>query len=877
VAKAFERLRTALAEGYRIERELGAGGMATVYLAQDLRNKRRVAIKVLREELAATIGEERFHREIQIAAQLQHPNILPLLESGDAEGLFYYTMPYVEGQSLRERMVREGALPVADAVRILRDVADALTEAHAHGVVHRDIKPENILLRGRHALVADFGVAKAVSEATGRQALTTGGVALGTPAYMAPEQTSADPHLDHRVDIYALGAVGYEMLTGRPVFMGTSPQMVLSAHMTETPRPISELRESVPQALEALVMRCLAKERADRWQSAEELVAQLEALATPSGGTTPTQTHPIVAAARKRKLEFGIAGAAVVIAVLGIALALPRRSGTALDPNRVLVVAFADQSGAKQTHELGRMAQDYIIQVLTEAGFAKVVDPLTALAVSQNVGATGPAEDAGGILALAQEAGAGTVVSGNYYAEGDSLYIQARVSNARDGSLMGTVGPIVGSNGARRELVARVGRDVVAALAPLLSRDLGSFEPVAQPATYEAYEAYTEGLEAYFDNGYDDAARDFERAVVADPTFIRARLWAAQSLVASPFINYRPEVYGKVASLLAPLVQARDQLSRYDRCRLDFVMALGRPDLSAMYDAARCMAAVAPGSDDAKREVALFTYRLNRPRETLRLLRELDPDHGLMKRWWEYWNYVTAAYHVLGDYQHELEAARQGRRRHPANLAMLYNEARALAAMGRLNDLAASLRDMRALQPPDMTPWYLSRVGHELRVHGYPDAARAVFDESITWYRSRSQDAEEKRAELAEALYQAGRWDDARPLYEELARQRPKDRLYLAALGKLAARRGDRAAALSASEQLRSMRNPVTGDVVPAVTLERARIAALLGNREEAVALLQQGIGQGAYMAPQWGVHDEIDFASLQDYPPFRELVRPKG
>jgi Tol biopolymer transport system component len=274
-----DRLSAALADRYAIERELGAGGMATVYLAEDLRHHRKVALKVLRAELAAVLGGERFHREIQIAAQLQHPNILPLLDSGEAAGLLFYAMPYVEGQSLRERLAREGALPMSDTVRILRDVVDALTEAHAHGVVHRDIKPENIMLRGRHALVTDFGVAKAVSEATGRQTLTTAGVALGTPAYMAPEQASADPHLDHRVDLYAVGAVAYELLTGRPVFMGTTPQMVLSAHVTEAPVPITNYRETVPRALEALVLRCLEKRPADRWQSAEELLPQLEALA----------------------------------------------------------------------------------------------------------------------------------------------------------------------------------------------------------------------------------------------------------------------------------------------------------------------------------------------------------------------------------------------------------------------------------------------------------------------------------------------------------------------------------------------------------------------------------------------------------------------
>jgi len=315
----LERLQQALADRYRIERELGAGGMATVYLAHDLRHDRKVALKVLRQELTAALGAERFHREIHIAAKLQHPNILPLLDSGEAGGLLYYAMPFVEGHSLRERLAREGALPVGDAVRILRDVVDALTEAHAHGVVHRDIKPENIMLRGRHALVTDFGVAKAVSEATGRQTLTTAGVALGTPAYMAPEQASADPHLDHRVDIYAVGAVAYELLTGRPVFMGTTPQMVLSAHVTDAPVPLTKYRETVPRALEALVMRCLEKKPADRWQSAEELLPQLEALATPSGGITPTQTAPVPAVARRRRaIVVAAAGALVALAVLGL-------------------------------------------------------------------------------------------------------------------------------------------------------------------------------------------------------------------------------------------------------------------------------------------------------------------------------------------------------------------------------------------------------------------------------------------------------------------------------------------------------------------------------------------------------------------------------
>jgi eukaryotic-like serine/threonine-protein kinase len=311
----LDHLVAALADRYRVERELGHGGMATVYLAEDLKYHRLVAVKVLRPELAATLGADRFLREIQVAAQLQHPHILPLLDSGEASGFFYYVMPLVEGESLRARLAHHGELPVHDAVRILKEVVDALAHAHAHGVVHRDIKPDNILLSGRHALVSDFGVAKAVSEATGRQTFTTAGVALGTPAYMAPEQAAADPHLDHRVDLYAVGALGYELLSGRPPFTGLTPQEVLAAHVTQAPEPVDKHRPGLSPTLTQVIMRCLAKRPADRWQTAEELLAQLEPLVTPSGGMTPI--HPAAAVpptARWLKVAMGAAGLVVAVA-----------------------------------------------------------------------------------------------------------------------------------------------------------------------------------------------------------------------------------------------------------------------------------------------------------------------------------------------------------------------------------------------------------------------------------------------------------------------------------------------------------------------------------------------------------------------------------
>jgi len=386
MTELLTRLTAALADRYRILREVGAGGMATVYLAEDLRHGRQVALKVLRPELAATLGSERFFREIQVAARLQHPHILPLHDSGEAGGFLYYVMPFVEGESLRERLARSGELPIHDAVKILVEVVDALAYAHQQGVVHRDIKPDNVMLSGRHALVTDFGVAKAVSEATGRQQLTTAGVALGTPSYMAPEQAAADPNLDHRVDIYAVGAMAYELLTGRPPFTGMSSQQILAAHVTQAPEPLSRHRPSCPPALEAVVMRCLAKRAADRWQTADELLQQLEPLATPSGGMTPTQTRPITVETRvKRRASPVVFAAMALVAAAALFLAWGRGTPASVPLERIQLtstgaagtpaisadgkrVAYA----SRRCEEGGQCAYDIVAQDVDGGGVATV-------------------------------------------------------------------------------------------------------------------------------------------------------------------------------------------------------------------------------------------------------------------------------------------------------------------------------------------------------------------------------------------------------------------------------------------------------------------------------------------------------------------------
>ncbi|HEX6048673.1 MAG TPA: serine/threonine-protein kinase, partial [Gemmatimonadaceae bacterium] len=295
-----EQLEHSLGEVFVIEREIGGGGMSRVFLARERALDRQVVVKVLHPELSG-VNVDRFRREIQLLAQLQHPHIVPVHAAGDAGGILYFTMPYIEGESLRAWLLREGRLQIDDVLRILHDVADALAYAHERGVVHRDIKPDNVLVTRRHALVTDFGVAKALTAAAHGErrhdesattgATTTGsGLAIGTPAYMAPEQAAGDPGTDHRADIYGFGILAYELLTGRAPFTARPPSEILAAHIAEVPQRVETLREGLPPALASLVMHCLAKRPEDRPQTATALRSAIEAVGTPGGGTAADPT-----------------------------------------------------------------------------------------------------------------------------------------------------------------------------------------------------------------------------------------------------------------------------------------------------------------------------------------------------------------------------------------------------------------------------------------------------------------------------------------------------------------------------------------------------------------------------------------------------------
>jgi len=496
--------------------------MATVYLAQDLRHHRQVAIKVLREDLGASIGPERFQREIEIAARLHHPHILPLYDSGVADRLLFYVMPYVAGESLRDRLAREGELPITDTIKILREVADALAKAHGAGVVHRDIKPDNVMLADRHALVADFGVAKAVSEATQAGGITTVGVALGTPAYMAPEQAAADPNTDHRADIYAFGVLAYEMLNGEPPFTGKTAQAVLAAHLTEAPAPVTRRRPSVPPPLAELVMRCLEKKAADRWQTADEIVLRLEAMGTPSGGMEPTRAMAASrAGAGGTMRRWLIAAGVLVIAAVGAWAALRPSGGASLDPDLVAVLPFRINTTGADLGYLREGMVDLMATFLTgDRGTARSVEPSSVIAEWKKAsGGTGNDLTEAESEALARILGAGMVMSGSIVGDESKLVIRASLTEIgfRGKAYQANVeGPAVQMNSLLGQLVGQL---LTLASGMTVEESRGVLT-----TSLPALRAYLSGQAEYRRGAFPEAVNRFTEALQADSNFALAGL-----------------------------------------------------------------------------------------------------------------------------------------------------------------------------------------------------------------------------------------------------------------------------------------------------------------------------------------------------------------
>jgi len=584
--------------------------MATVYLAEDLKHKRKVAVKVLRPELAATLGPERFVREIEIAAGLSHPHILPLHDSGEADGFLYYVMPYIEGESLRERLDREGKLPVEDVVRLTDDVAAALSYAHDHGIVHRDVKPENIMLTGGRAVVADFGIARALQVAGGER-LTGTGLAIGTPAYMSPEQAMGLEEVDARSDVYALGCVVYEMVGGRAPFEGTTPQALLAMHAVDTVPGLRASDPAIPVYVERAVERALAKSPADRFQSAS---AFAEAL------TTGTVVARVGRRRWRRRTVVGAAAAVVLVLAAGGWWLATMAGGPAIE--RLAVLPFTNLMNDPEQEYLVRGMHSALMTELAQAGVT-VIGGVQSMMRYQDTQMT--------VREIADELGVNVVIEGSVFWTGDSVGIDARLV---DGGTEATLWSHSYSGDVRnvltlyRDLTRAIADEIQVVLTPQAETRLAR----ARPVNPRAYEAYLKG-QVYWDKltpaDLETALQYFESARKIDPNYALAYVGIGAVWVGRQQIGLAPshEALPRAKAAVGKALELDSTLAEVHHW-LALIRTWGDWDWEGGETAFLRAIAINPNYPDVRAFYADFLMMMERPEEAMAQIEralELDP------------------------------------------------------------------------------------------------------------------------------------------------------------------------------------------------------------------------------------------------------------
>lgn len=894
---------------YRVLEKIGEGGMGEVYKARDTRLGREAALKVLPEaSLLDADRRERFIREARVVAALNHPNIVTIYGVEERGSAACLAMELVDGRPL-SASIPVGGFPPARLLPLSIQLADAVSAAHERGVIHRDLKPANVMVtRDGRVKVLDFGLAKlkeqpafdATTMAAGHA--TAEGRIVGTAAYMSPEQAEGKP-VDARSDIFSLGIVLFEMATGRPPFQGGSSLAVISAIIRDTPPSASDLNPALPREFSRTIRRCLAKDPEQRYQSAKDLRNDLDELrretesgaSAAAGPVSDTGARPAgtVRPAWWRPVGIAVSAAAVLVVAAASWWSLarqPRTEPAAVKPGhgeaaatatqpRIAVARFDNRTGDASLDEFGAMVQDYLTTGLSRLpGLGAVL----ATPLAEPEGATkdraAPAVDPARMLAT--QTGADTVVAGSYYLTGDTLRVQARTMDIATGKVLDAIDVVSGPRSDPMAVADELRQRILGALSVRVGTTAVNISQRAlRPPRYDAYLEFIAGRELFGQGDMPGAIRHLEHASALDPEFPLPAFFAITA--------YRNlGAYDKAMAIVERSEVRLDRLEAKNRIFLDYARADLEGRATEALARLRELEKLMPGDLIVKWLIAQRALEMNRPGESLQaveaplaaLMSPATPDlvrSSLASATFPVYT-APAAYHALGRHDEELQVVRQMQAVLPADRSPRAQEARALAALGRVEDLDRLIRETMALPGAgQMAGDVMSVAIPELRAHGHRDAALALAEKAIAWLRALAPNTSTTlaaRDALAQALYQAEHWDESRAVYVSLAAERPGNLEYQANLGTLAARLGDRARAERISQTLGQVSGKyLRGDP----SYYRARIAAVLGDRHGAVSLLQRAFAEGYRY--NLGMHRDLDFESLRDYPPFEELLRPKG
>lgn len=817
-----EVISNALEGRYRIEGELGRGGMAVVYLAHEHKHGRQVVLKVLHPGMHTRDIAERFSREVRIIAKLAHPHLIGLIDSGEAAGMLYYVMPFVEGETLRAKLLREGKLPPVEALPLLRDIAAGLAYAHQHGVVHRDLKPENVLCAETHSFLMDFGIAK-ILEASPRDVSATGEwTIIGTPGYMAPEQHVPGQTIDHRADIYSFGLIAKEVLLGqRPIVGG--PRLADAGITLDGPAPL-------PAGLAELIDDCLQIDPLARPQSAGELLERLIGLKT--SGTLPALPR----AKRPRRGVWYLSAGAIAVAGAVVWFNRPDRTRPDL-PLPIAVAAFNNQTGDSTLDIWGRMGGDWVTQGLQETGLVSVVPWPVSLLASQEYEEDG--RQGSLVDHMKKETGALTIVTGSYYLVGDSLQFRVEATDATAGKLLGAPQPLTvprdSALSAIRELRERL-MGTVGLFTNELIGGVSAGELSRRPPTFDAFVAFDQGIRNSRAQDYPGAAEEFGKAYQLDTSFLAALLYQANALA-----NDAQHV--RMDSVLGTVRPRLNELSETHRHWFTFLEANLAGDGAKAIEAGRRRAQASPAGM-AWYNLAVVLLRAGQVNEALSALGQADPDRGEMRGWSSYWTQLAHSYHMAGDYERELAAARSMETRFPDRRVALVLEARALAVMGRLAELDSALEVTSTLPPT--TYWSqgaaMVLAGQELLAHGSREDGRRFLARGINWLRAELTLHPTERGHrywLGSALYALNRWAEAAEIFTQLSIESPARGEYSWEAALALYRSG-----ADSAEVARWLRPPVPREQGMFATY-RGRLALIQGDREAALSIFADALRFG--------------------------------